>query len=84
MLLEIQRLLSPDELQTIGQQLRDAEWQPGAGSAGEHARSRKHNLEMNQQTTAWKTINQLVVTRLYEHPEFQRCVLPSKMSAAFV
>ena len=84
MLTTIQNVLSADELETINQLVNTADWQSGRHSAGAHAAEIKHNDEMDQRCESWKTINQLVVTKLYKHETFQRAALPSKVSAAFV
>jgi len=83
-MITIDNLLNSDDLSTIQQALTEASWVSGEHSAGEHARTRKHNEEMNQSCTSWSTINQLVASKLYAHPEFQNIAVPSKLSAAFV
>ena len=84
MLGEIQNLLSQTELEKIQSLIRDAQWQSGSNSAGAHARDKKANEEMHQGCESWKSINQIVVSKLYAHPMFQSMALPSKVSAAFV
>jgi PKHD-type hydroxylase len=84
MLTRINQLLDADELAQIQTLLDQAEWRSGANSAGSHVTDLKHNEEMDQQCESWKAINQLVVTKLYRHPEFQRAALPDKVSAAFI
>lgn len=84
MLTRIANVVTTEELQQINALLAQAQWQSGQSSAGAHASKGKLNEEMDQSCESWKAINQLVVTRLYQHPEFQRAALPSKVSAAFV
>lgn len=84
MLTEINNVLSGEELQTLHQLIATANWQPGTHSAGLSAAAQKTNEEMNQDTDNWKQINQLVLQRLYQHPDFQSAVLPHRLSAAFV
>jgi len=84
MLSEIKNVLSPVELEKIQLLISDAHWQSGSNSAGLHAREIKANEEMDQQCQSWADINQMVVSQLYSHPQFQGMVLPSKVSAAFI
>ncbi len=77
-------MLSEEDLQQINQLVSEAQWQAGNLSAGSHATDIKHNEEMHQDCESWKSINKLVIAKLYRHPEFQRAVLPCKVSAAFV
>lgn len=84
MLTRIDNVLTALELQHIHTLIDDAEWQPGQLSAGAYAEPIKNNEEMHQGCESWKAINQTVVSKLYQHPEFQRAALPSRVSAAFV
>ncbi len=84
MLTKINHILNADDLTRINELITAAAWQSGKHSAGSHAAEIKHNEEMDQRCESWKAINQLVVTKLYQHPEFQRAALPNKVSAAFV
>ncbi|MEM7260147.1 MAG: Fe2+-dependent dioxygenase [Pseudomonadota bacterium] len=84
MLTRIENILNRDDLQQIASLTATAQWQSGHHSAGAHASDAKINQEMHQGGDSWKAINQLVVSKLYQHPEFQRAALPSKVSAAFV
>jgi len=84
MLSEINKLLSQTDLEKIQTLIRDAQWRPGSSSAGQHARDKKVNEEMDQRCESWTAINKIVVSQLYAHPTFQSMVLPSKVSAAFI
>lgn len=84
MLIKINNVLSADELAQLHPLIAAGDWLPGVRSAGESAAAQKSNREMNQDSEAWRQINQLVVQRLYHHPEFQSAVLPHRVSAAFV
>lgn len=84
MLTTIDAVISTEELQQVQQWVEQADWLDGTSSAGRHVRAIKDNLEMDQRCESWRHINELVVKRLYQHPEFQRCALPHKVSAAFV
>ncbi len=84
MLTKIHNVLSAEELAELHKQINTADWNPGEQSAGTTASSQKANLEMDQSSDNWRQINQLVVGRLYQHPDFQSAVLPHRVSAAFV
>lgn len=84
MLSKIIDVLTTQDLQHIHELIDRAEWQSGKLSAGAYAEEIKNNEEMHQGCDSWRAINQLVVTRLYKHPEFQRAALPSRVSAAFI
>ena len=84
MLVQIDNLLTSDELQHTLHLTETADWHSGQHSAGLSAAAQKNNLEMNQNSDQWKQINQLVLQRLYQNADFQSTVLPHRMSAAFV
>jgi len=84
MLKKIASVLVQSELDEVTCLIEQAEWQDGRASAGENAQKVKTNREMVQNSAAWRDINALVVPRLYRNPVFQRAVLPSRVSAAYV
>ena len=84
MLTKINDLLTKEELTSIFRLLDTASWNSGRLSAGATAATQKANEEMNQDTENWQQINQLVVQKIYQHPQFQSAVLPHRVSAAFV
>lgn len=84
MLTQINNVLSADDLSRIRQLIDNANWKPGHLTAGASAARQKSNEEMEQSCNSWKEINQLVVSKLYRHTEFQGAVLPHRVSAAFV
>jgi len=77
-------MLSQSDIEKIQSLIDDAQWQSGDLSAGEHARNKKANEEMDQRCQSWQAINKIVVSTLYAHPQFQSMVLPLKVSAAFI
>lgn len=84
MLIQLNNVLSVDELEHVQLLLDKADWTPGHLSAGTSAKKEKSNEEVDQQCSSWKDINKLVATRLYQHHEFQSAVLPHRLSAAFI
>lgn len=84
MLLTIENILNAEQLATVNKAVDSATWVDGRTSAGDHARQRKSNEEMDQTCPSWAAINKTVVSQLFAHPEFQSSVLPAKISAAFV
>ncbi len=84
MLHKISQVLTTNELTQIQMLLSQAQWVSGKTSAGAHAIQKKLNAEMDQSCASWKAINQIVLTHLNQHQDFQYRVLPLKVSAAFV
>ncbi len=84
MLITIDQVLTEADINQCNSWIVEADWVSGSNSAGAQAARVKLNNEMNQSCVSWKSINNLVVKRLYEHPKFQSSVLPSRLSAAFV
>jgi len=84
MLRKIDGVLSQSDLTEVSRLVGQGEWQDGRISAGRHARALKSNREMVQSSEVWRDLNALVVPRLFHHPDFQRIVLPSRVSAGFV
>lgn len=84
MLRKIESVLSEQDLIEVTSLLSQSEWQDGRSSAGRHAQQVKNNLEAVQSSSAWRDINALIIPKLYQHPQFQRAVLPARLSAAFL
>ncbi len=84
LLIQIHNLLSKAELDKIVSLLDGADWNSGHHSAGATAATQKANEEMDQSGENWQQINQLVVQKVYQHPQFQSAALPHRVSAAFV
>jgi PKHD-type hydroxylase len=84
MMIKINNVLNTAELNQIRSLIADATWQPGSASAGLYAQQQKANQEMDQSCQSWKKINEHVVTRLFQHPEYQRTVLPNRVAAAYI
>lgn len=84
MLIKINNVLGESEIAAVQKLMAEASWQAGAHSAGAHAAAVKSNTEMEQNSDQWRKINEIVVNRLYQHPQFQSAVLPSRVSSAFV
>lgn len=84
MLITIDNILTTAELDQCHRWVKAADWNSGSDSAGAHAVAGKSCEEMDQSCNSWAEINKLVVQRLYQHPQFQSCVLPSRLSAAFI
>ncbi len=84
MLRKIDAVLTEQDLMEVTRLLQQADWQDGRASAGRNAQQVKNNSEAIQSNPVWREINELIVPKLYRHPQFQRSVLPSKLSAAFL
>lgn len=81
MLVTIPDLLSPTELDAIRPVLEQNRFVDGAGSAGRTARAGKRNLELNAPADTFAALNNVVMTRLVQHPTYLQCALPAKICA---
>lgn len=84
MLSEIKQVLTPEEIARVKQLASAAAWVDGSNSAGERARDHKSNREIDRNDPNWKSINEIVVAALYQHPQFQSDCLPARVSACFI
>jgi PKHD-type hydroxylase len=74
----IEELLQPEVVATVRQSLLapEAPWRPGQETAGWHARSVKHNRQLERDSPLQRQLGGLVTEALLAHPLFQAAVLP--------
>jgi len=84
MLTELKDLLSQKEVTSAIELAQSADWLPGADTAGSRAATHKTNQEINTSDPAWKSINELVVPKLYNDSRFQNACLPSRVSSCHI
>ena len=64
MLIALENVLESAELQAVRQQVEKANYVPGATTAGEGSRSRKHNLQIAEQDAALAGLQNTVLAAL--------------------
>jgi len=83
MLLAIKNVLSVNQLKVVQKLLASAEFVDGKLSAGKEAEKVKHNTELSQQSPLHDQLNQMVMSSLVQHPEYQASAFPLKVATAF-
>ncbi|MGB9430099.1 MAG: Fe2+-dependent dioxygenase [Gammaproteobacteria bacterium] len=76
MLIALENVLDSAELQAVRQQVEKANYVPGATTAGEGSRSRKHNLQIAEQDAALAGLQNTVLAALARHQIFQFLAMP--------
>ncbi len=83
MLLTIKNVLSDNQLKVIQILLKNADFVDGKLSAGKEADKVKNNTELSLQSPLHDQLNQMVMSSLIQHPEYQASVFPLKVATAF-
>ncbi len=83
MLLMIKNVLSDNQLKVIQTLLKNADFVDGKLSAGKEANKVKNNTELSSQSPLNDQLNQMVMSSLVQHPEYQASVFPLKVATAF-
>ncbi|MEB8433713.1 Fe2+-dependent dioxygenase [Cocleimonas sp. KMM 6892] len=83
MLLIIKNVLKQNQLKVISTLLKQADFVDGKLSAGKEAVKVKNNVELAQQSPLHDQLNQMVMTSLLQHPEYQASVFPLKVATPF-
>lgn len=81
MLVTIPDLLNPTELEAVRSVLRQSRFVDGRLSAGRDASLRKSNQELEPGQEAYAALNDVVMTRLVQHPRYLQAAMPAKISA---
>ncbi|HEY5635446.1 MAG TPA: Fe2+-dependent dioxygenase [Burkholderiales bacterium] len=81
MLLAIPGVLMPDEIQLVGELLRDARLVDGRLSAGAAARRVKHNQELQVPEADLERLNRVVMGALMRHPAYRAGALPRHVAS---
>ena len=82
-MLEIPKVLSREQLDSVAKMLAGATFVDGKLSAGSRASTVKKNQELDPKHASTDELNEIVIGNLFRHPVFQSAVLPSRVSAAF-
>ena len=75
-LLTVDALLSPEQLQNLRTEIQDGEWIDGQQTAGWHAREVKRNQQLSRQGPAYHRASELVLALLQSHQRIQMAVRP--------
>ena len=81
MLVTIPDLLDSTQLEAVCSALRQAEFVDGKLSAGKHARGNKINQELDPSAETFDALNNVVMTRLVQHPLYLQCAMPARIAA---
>ena len=81
MVVTIPDLLTPIQLEALCSVLRQGEFVDGKLSAGNDARHRKKNLELDAGNERYAALNNVVMTALVQHPDYLQTAMPAKVSA---
>ncbi|BFM06448.1 Fe2+-dependent dioxygenase [Halioxenophilus aromaticivorans] len=79
MLIPIKNVLNHNEIQQAQQWLEAGRWQDGKATAGGIAAQVKNNLQLDDQCQQAKQLQQLIVARLNQCPQFIAAALPAKL-----
>ncbi len=83
MLLVIENILNENQLKVIQKLLEKADFVDGKLSAGKEAIKVKNNTELSLQSPLHDQLNQMVMSSLIQHPQYQACAFPLKVATAF-
>jgi len=83
MLLEIPNILNAKELEVVRSALDNAPFVDGKLSAGMAAQRVKNNEEVDVRSQDVQQLNNLVMTRLVQHPTYRAAALPMKVASPF-
>lgn len=79
MLIEIENILSKDEVRQFREYLDKAQWQDGQKTAGSLARRVKRNEQLDDDTEAARSLGNHILRRLGLHPQFISAALPERI-----
>lgn len=81
MIVDIPDLLNATELTAIQSVLAQSEFIDGKLSAGSNAQAHKHNEELQQNQESYSALNNVVMTRLVQHPLYLQAALPRNIAS---
>lgn len=79
MLIPIASVLDAQQLQQAQQLLSEGDWQDGRATAGGLAAQVKNNLQLDDQCPQAQQLQQLILSRLNQLPQFIAAALPAKI-----
>ena len=83
MLLRIPSVLDRSELDVVRRMLAGAPFVDGKLSAGQVAKRVKHNQEMDRRAREIEQLNNLVMGKLVQHPDYRSGALPLRVAAPY-
>lgn len=83
MLLTLHRILDRDTLTAVRRLLDDARFVDGKLSAGLAARPVKHNEELAPEAGVIERLNDLVMNRLVQHPDYRSAAMPLRVAVPY-
>ena len=83
MLLVIPKLLDAGKLEQLRPLLAQGPFVDGRLSAGKAARRVKHNEELQTDARHMEQLNQLVMSALVQHPQYQAAVMPCRVATPY-
>ena len=81
MLVKIPDLLNSTQLEAVCSVLRQGNFVDGRLSAGKHARANKNNQELAPTQDTFEALNNVVMTRLVQHPLYLQTAMPARICA---
>jgi PKHD-type hydroxylase len=81
MIVHIPKVLSPEELKSILDQLRAEDYVDGRATLVQGRDSLKHNLELPLNSDVAKRLGAMITTALRRHPLFVHLVMPRRVSS---
>jgi PKHD-type hydroxylase len=82
MLLVIKNVLNENQLKVINKLLENSDFADGKLSAGKEATKVKNNTELSLQSPLHDQLNNMVMSSLIQHPEYQASAFPLKVATA--
>jgi PKHD-type hydroxylase len=79
MLIVIEDLLSKEEVARFRSELDTAAWEDGAKTAGSLAKSRKQNLQLDENDRVAVGLGEIILRKLGSHPLFISAALPKRI-----
>jgi PKHD-type hydroxylase len=81
MMLHLQNVLDPNQLDSVRRMLADAKFVDGKLSAGMAAKRVKQNLELDRQAQQMGILNNIVMNSLVQHPVYRAGALPLRVAS---
>jgi PKHD-type hydroxylase len=83
MLIQIEDVLSPQQLETARRLIAAGSFEDGSTSAGMAARRVKHNEELSLDDARLRELNNLVMGNLVKHPVYRSAAMSLKVAAPY-
>ena len=83
MLLQIPKVLSPEQIKQVNTMLANARFVDGKLSAGASAQRVKHNEELAPDSEQMQALNNMVMGTLVRNPVYRNAALPYRVATPF-